>query len=193
MASIIFGPDSRVIEACRRAREWCSKQDIKDADCRISNYMYPRYKVISGNVEALQYIEDNLAKFRIRSIKRIKGAAAYHSSLMQPAIEPFIDALQKIQIEDPLIRVYSNVNSKPYFDARHIKKQLPLQLIRPVKWEQTMHYMYARRRGNYFPRTIVCGPGHALKSILKNINLPAWRSTIKIGDNHKQLKKDEFM
>lgn len=187
MASIIFGPDSKVLKACKRAREHCASQNIQPAVCTISNYMYPRYKVLSGNIEAIKYIEDNLDKFRIRSLKRIKGSAAYHSKLMQPAVEPFVEALNKIQIEDPLIRVYSNVNFRPYFNANHIRKQLPFQLVQPVKWEQTMTYLYARRRGNCFPRTIVCGPGHALKSILKNVNLRAWRETIKIGDNHRPL------
>lgn len=182
MATIRFGPDSRVMDACKKAKEWCRKNNIENPECLISNFMFPRFKALSGNEEALQYIEDNLKKFRIRSLKRVKNTPACHSSLMEPAIEPFKKALEHIEIADPIIRVYSNVNSKPYMSAEHILKLLPQQLVKPVKWEQTMTYLYARGRGNYFPRTIVCGPGCALNSILKQVNSRAWRRSIHIGD-----------
>lgn len=182
MASIFFGPDSRVMEACKKAKEFCVKNNVEKPECLISNFMFPRYKILSGSDEALQYLEENFSKFRIRSIKRIKNSSACHSSLMEPAIEPFQRALEQMHIADPLIRVYSNVNGKAYMSAHHILKLLPKQLVRPVKWEQTMHILYSRRQKEYFPRTIVCGPGFALKSILKAVNSKAWRQSIQIGD-----------
>lgn len=190
MATIFYGPDSKIIDACKAAEEWCLSNGIENADCRISNYLFPKFKCLSGNTEALDFIERNLKKFRIRSIKRIRNAPALHCSLMAPAIEPFTKALQQIHIDDPLIRVYSNVNFKPYWSAAHILKQLPQQICSPIRWEQTMHYIYARSRGISFPRTIVCGPGFSLKSILKNVNLRAWRRTVHIGDTDaKRIKK----
>lgn len=185
MASIFYGPDSRVVEACKRAKEHCMTNDIENPECLISNFMFPKYKVLSGNEEALKYIEENMHKFRLRSIKRIKDTPALHCSLMEPAVDTIKKALESIQIDDPLIRVYSNVHSKSYIDARHIKKLLPQQIMKPVKWEQTMHHIYARRHGNKFPRTFVCGPGYALRSILKNVNIKAWKKSIHIGSLKK--------
>lgn len=182
MASIYFGPDSRVIDACKTAKEWCLKNNVENPECLISNFMFPRYKVLSGSEEAIQYLEENFQKFRIRSIKRLKNAPACHSSLMNPTIEPIQQALEHMHIADPLIRVYSNVHGKAYMSAHHIKKLLPQQLVKPVQWEQTMHYLYARRRKVHFPRTIVCGPGYALKSILKAVNSKAWQQSVQIGD-----------
>lgn len=186
MASIYFRPDSRVIEACRKAKEWCLKNNVENPECSISNFMFPKYKVLSGSEEALQYLEENYKKFGIGSIKRIKNAPACHSSLMEPAVEPFRTALQHIHIADPLIRVYSNVHGKAYMSAQHILKLLPKQLITPVKWEQTMHILYARRRKEYFPRTIICGPGASLRSILGEINSKAWKQSIRIGDTKRK-------
>lgn len=185
MATIKFGPDSRVIEACRKAREHCKMNNVDNPICYISNYMFPRFKALSGNEEALQYLEENFHKFRIRSIKRVKNSAACHSILMEPAIEPIKKALEHIQISDPIIRVYSNINNKPYMSAAHVKRCLPLQLTKAVRWEQTMHHLYARKRSEYQPRTILCGPGMALKSILKEVNQRAWRQSIHIGDKKK--------
>lgn len=48
---------------------------------------------------------------------------------MEPALEPFRKALRKINIEDPIISVYSNVDGKKYRNAEHIEKQLPKQVI----------------------------------------------------------------
>lgn len=182
MVQIQFGPDSRVVEACKKAKEWCIKNNIDQPECWISNFMYPRFKVLSGSEEALRYLEDNYAKFRLRSVKRIKNMPACHSALMEPTVEPMKQALEQMDISDPMIRVYSNVTCRPYYTARHIRKLLPQQLVKSVKWEQTMTYLYARRHGNYFPRTIVCGPGFNLRKILRKVNSKAWRQSIHIGD-----------
>lgn len=185
MASIFYGPDSEVVQACKKAKEHCIKNNIENPECLISNFMFPRFKVLSGNDEALNYIQENLKKFRLRSLKRIKYSPALHCRLMSPAVEEIAKALEHIQIEDPLIRVYSNVHAKPYANAEQIKKWLPKQIEKPVAWEQTMHRIYGRTRGTQFPRTFVCGSGLSLKSILKNVNLKAWKKTIQIGDINK--------
>lgn len=185
MISIFYGADSRLKEACYRAKEHSIRLGVENGDCRITNYMFPNFKVVSGSEEALQYIKENMKKFRLRSVKRIKNSPALHCSLMEPAAEPLSEAIAKITIDDPLIKVYSNVHSKCYMSAKHIKKLLPQQIVRPVRWEQTMHEIYARRQGSKFPRTVVCGPGYALKSILKKCNLRAWLKTINVGDIKK--------
>lgn len=182
MAKIKFGADARVIEACKHAKEWCIKKDIKNPECSISNFMYPGFKVLSGNEEALKYLEENSGKYRLSSIKRIQSALPLHCKLMEPTVEPIKDALNSMNISDPLIRVYSNITGKPYFTAKQIQKLLPLQLVKPVRWEQIMHNLYARQRGNYFPRTVLCGPGVGLRRILGIVNSKACRESIHIGD-----------
>lgn len=185
MAKIRFGAGSNVVQACKRAKEWCIKNNIENPECLISNFMYPGFKILSGCEEALQYLEDNSEKLRLKAIKRIRNEQPIHCKLMEPTVKPIREAISNMDISDPIIRVYSNITGKPYFTAEHIKKVLPLHLVKPVKWEQTMHYLYARRRGNYFPRTMVCGPGFELRRILSFVNSRAWRETIHIGDIRK--------
>lgn len=93
---------------------------------------------------------------------------------MRPAVEPFKMALRKAEINDPIIQVFSNVDGKSYRNANHIRIQLPKQIYRAVKWEQTLHVLYERKVGEYFPRTFECGPGNSLKSLLKMVNAKAW-------------------
>ena len=51
---------------------------------------------------------------------------------------------------------------------------MKFQIIRPVKWEQTMHTIYEREQGTKFPRTFECGPGNGLTAILKQNNAKAF-------------------
>lgn len=182
MAQICFGPDSKVIEACKKAKEWCIQNNVDHPECRISSYLYPRFKTLSGSAEAIQFLEKNYHKFKLRWVNPIRNRPACHCSLMQPTVEPMQNALNQMEIADPIIRVYSNVTCGPYFSADHIRKSLPNQLVKPVKWEQTLTRLYARRRGVYFPRTIICGPGYNYRIMLREVNSKAWQRSLYIGD-----------
>lgn len=62
-------------------------------------------------------------------MKRLPVSGAFHSKLMEPAMETFRKALNKSSISEPAISVYSNVDGYMYRNAEHIRKQLPKQVI----------------------------------------------------------------
>jgi len=128
--------------------------------------------------QALEYLAKNASKFKIRRVKRLPVNGAFHTPLMLPALDPFKAALRKVQVQDPLVHVHSNIDGKSYRDASHIRKQLSSQIVKPVKWEQTLHILYERPQGENFPRTFECGPGSSLRTILKQVNSKAWDTTI---------------
>ncbi|RZC22674.1 malonyl-CoA-acyl carrier protein transacylase, mitochondrial, partial [Asbolus verrucosus] len=167
MVTVMYGPDSKLNQACLKAKEWAVDRGDLVPECRIANYLYPHCKVVAGSESALDYLEKNGKEFKLRKIKRLPVSGAFHSDLMAPAIEPFRKALNKSEINDPIISVYSNVDGKKYRDAEHIRKQLPKQIVKPVKWEQLLHVVYERNQDEYFPRTFECGPGTSLRTILK--------------------------
>ncbi|KAH8364260.1 hypothetical protein KR084_004978 [Drosophila pseudotakahashii] len=178
MAMTIYGPDTNLGEACARAQQWCLDKGVESPYCGIANYMYPHCKVVAGNVEALEFLEQNAKALKIRRMKRLAVSGAFHTPLMQSAVEPFTKALKSVRLQDPVIRVYSNVDGKPYRHAKHILTQLPKQIVRPVKWEQTLHEMYERKQGVDFPRTFECGPGKGLVQVLDKVNAKAAQSSI---------------
>lgn len=116
----------------------------------------------------------------MKRLKKLPVSGAFHTSLMQPAVEPFKKALRKVDIVDPIVPVFSNVEGKSYKNAHHIKIQLPKQIYKPVRWEQTLHILYERKVGEYFPRTFECGPGDSLKMLLKMVNAKAWNCCFSI-------------
>ncbi|KAH8380125.1 hypothetical protein KR009_009099 [Drosophila setifemur] len=180
MAMTLYGPDTNLGEACNRAQQWCLDKGVESPYCGIANYMYPHCKVVAGNVEALEFLEQNAKALKIRRMKRLAVSGAFHTPLMQSAVEPFTKALKTIQIQDPVIRVYSNVDGKTYRHARHILQQLPKQIVRPVKWEQTLHAMYERKQGVDFPRTFECGPGKGLVQVLEKVNAKAAQTSFNV-------------
>lgn len=184
MATILYKSDksSQLKLACEKARVWAFDAGVDNPDCVIANHLFPQCKVISGNEEALRYISMNLKTYNLDKMKQIPAYGAFHSALMESAVEPFAQALKKIKIEEPIISVYSNVTAKRYESPTHILKQLPKQIVQPVKWEQTMHVLYELKIKDKFPETFICGPGTALKTILKQVNAKAAENTVKIGD-----------
>lgn len=174
--------DSHLEAACSRAIDWCSDFGIEEPDCVVANYLFPQCRVISGNDEALRYIRSNMKNFNLAQIKAIPAYGAFHSKLMSSAVPQFGKCLHSMEIQEPIINVYSNVNALKYESVSHINKQLPNQIISPVKWEQTMHLFSNIEINGIPPETFCVGPGTMLQTILKQHNKRAWEKSIKIGD-----------
>ena len=128
MVRVLVGADSKLNYACLKAKEWALEKGDEKPECCISNYLFPTCKIVAGSTEALNYLENNFKEYNLRKISRLPVSGAFHSSLMEPAVEVFRNALTKTDIQDPAIYVYSNVDGKKYKNAEHIRKQLPKQV-----------------------------------------------------------------
>ncbi|KAK5642447.1 hypothetical protein RI129_008614 [Pyrocoelia pectoralis] len=174
MATVLYRPDTNLNHALVQAKEWALASGAEQPVCQIATYAFPHCKVVSGSEEALTFLEKNYKELKMKRIKRLQVSGAFHTPLMEPAIKPFAKALEKSEVSDPVISVYSNVDGKVYRDANHIRRQLPKQIVKPVRWEQLLHTVYERDTDSYFPRTFECGPGTSLKAMLKEVNAKAW-------------------
>lgn len=126
--------------------------------------------------QALHFLQRNAARYHFRRTKMLPVSGGFHTRLMEPALEPLAQVLKTVDIKKPLVSVHSNVTGHRYAHPRHIRKLLLQQVVSPVRWEQTMHAIYERKRGTEFPRTFEVGPGQQLGAILKSCNLQAWKS-----------------
>lgn len=179
MATVLLQQDCEIEYPLKIAKQWCVERGVKNPECVVANDLFPNCKVIAGSKEALQFIENNLKKLKLARIKRIAVNGAFHTIHMKPVVEPFAQALRQIRVVDPIIGVYSNVEGKRYFDTKHIRRQLPQQIVSPVNWEQTMHLFYNLKK---FENTFICGPGDALRTILKKVNASACDKAYMYGD-----------
>ncbi|NXU88788.1 FABD protein, partial [Xiphorhynchus elegans] len=175
MLSVLGRRETNYQLACLEAREHCVSLGIKDPVCTISNYLFPDSRVIAGHIQALQFLQENARKFYFTRTKMLPVSGAFHTRLMEPAVEPLAEVLRSMEIQKPLLCVYSNVDGKKYMHSKHIEKLLVKQVVSPVLWEQTMHSVYERKQGTEFPDTYEVGPGNQLGAILRKCNLKAWK------------------
>ncbi|XP_014279909.1 probable malonyl-CoA-acyl carrier protein transacylase, mitochondrial isoform X2 [Halyomorpha halys] len=180
MVTVLYGPDSKLSEACKKAKEHAETCGVTNAHCGISNYLFPHCKIVGGNEEAIKYLEDNKNEFKLRKLKRLPVSGAFHTPLMKPASEVFYKAMKKANLSDPIIAVHSNIDGKHYENAEHIRRVLAKQIVAPVKWEQTLHVLYERPQDMPFPKTYECGPGNSLSTILKMVNSKAWQECFNV-------------
>lgn len=169
--------------ACERAKKWCIDCGIEAAECAISNDLYPNCKVVAGHEEAIKYLRMNARTYNLSKLLPINAHGAFHTKLMQRAIQPVSEALKSVHIKQPLFPVYSNVTAKPYENESEIRELLPQQIVQPVKWEQSMQNIFAAYRANdSYPVTYACGPGLVLLKNLRKIDERAWKKAIKVGE-----------
>jgi [acyl-carrier-protein] S-malonyltransferase len=95
-------------------------------------------------------------------------AGAFHSPLMQSGADRMGVELERAQIKTPGKTVFANVSAQPHGDVGTIKKLLVEQIVKPVRWEQTMRTLLAA--GGAEARFVELAPGRVLTGLLKKID-----------------------
>jgi [acyl-carrier-protein] S-malonyltransferase len=131
---------------------------------RIANYLCPGNLVVSGEVEACAEVE-KLATGAGAKAVRLSVAGAFHTSLMQPAVEKLTLALAGMSLSAPRVPVWANVTAAPYREVSEIKPALARQVVEPVLWEQTMRGLL----DGGIERFYEIGPGKVLAGLLKRV------------------------
>jgi [acyl-carrier-protein] S-malonyltransferase len=128
-------------------------------DVAIANDNAPDQLVLSGALSALDDAEAQLKERGIRS-KRLPVAGAFHSPLMEPAVEPFRALVGETQISEPRVPVISCVTAEPFDD---IPELLVRALTEPVRWLDVMRALEARGVTDF----VETGPGRVLTNLVK--------------------------
>jgi [acyl-carrier-protein] S-malonyltransferase len=130
-----------------------------EAGVSIANDNAPDQLVLSGAVGALDTAEALLKERGIRG-KRLPVAGAFHSPLMEPAVEPFRAAVEATPIGEPTVPVYSCVTAEPFDDVR---ERLVEAITHPVRWLEVMRALEARGVTEF----VETGPGRVLSNLVK--------------------------
>jgi [acyl-carrier-protein] S-malonyltransferase len=130
-----------------------------------ANFNAPGQIVISG---ALAACERAVKVGEAKGLKTValKVAGAFHSPLMQPAADRMAAELEKVQFTTPNQPVFANVTAAKHGDAASIKRLLVDQIVKPVRWEQTMQALLAAGEA----RWVELAPQRSLAGMLKRIN-----------------------
>lgn len=163
MAAVI-GMDDEVVELlCKEASEATGKEVV------AANYNCPGQLVISGYVEAVEKAVEMASERGARMAKLLPVSGAFHSSLMQPALDGLRSELEQLNISVPNCSIYSNYTAQPTSDIEEIRSNLLNQLLNPVRWTQTLLNMMENGATSF----VEVGPGKVLQGLVKRTNRKA--------------------
>ncbi|MCY1715266.1 ACP S-malonyltransferase [Caproiciproducens galactitolivorans] len=94
----------------------------------------------------------------------LQVSGGFHSPFMDEASEKLLSELQNIDVKQPELPVYSNVDAKPYGEDR--KKTIARQVNSPVYWQKSVENMIA----DGFDTFVEVGPGKTLTGLIRKIS-----------------------
>ncbi len=158
MAAIV-GLDSILVnELCIEA----SAEGIVQA----ANFNSPGQIVVSGSNSGVRKAME-IAKMRgAKIVKELPVSGAFHSPLMESAQAGLKAALERTEIRDAAVPVYANVTTRPMHHADEIRTLLLQQLVRPVRWDESVRSMIADGAATF----VEIGPGKVLQGLVKRID-----------------------
>ncbi len=164
MAAVIGLDEASLSEICRIT------------DTRIANINCPGQIVISGAVADIdQAMEMAQAKGASRVIP-LPVSGAFHSQLMQPAVDGMTKIIAGTTFHDPEIPVIANTTAQPLTTAAAVKQELRDQLYSCVQWQRSVEYMITQGVTHF----IEIGPGKVLTGLIRRIKREV--TTLNIND-----------
>jgi [acyl-carrier-protein] S-malonyltransferase len=157
MVSIMGADEAAVHQLC--------EQSAQGEVLVPANFNAPGQIVVSGATAACERVTRAAESAGFKAIQ-LKVAGAFHSPLMQRGADRMATELDKAQIRVPHTTVYANVTAQPHADVASIKRLLVDQIVKPVRWEQTMQQLAPQPDARF----VELAPGRVLTGLLKKIN-----------------------
>jgi [acyl-carrier-protein] S-malonyltransferase len=138
----------------------CDESRLDDEVLQIANYLCPGNIVISGSLSACEHAAAAAERHGAMKAIPLAVAGAFHTPIMQPAVEKLSAALAGAKLNNPRLPVVSNVDAKPHDDPEEIRELLIKQVVSPVQWEASMRYLLEQGFRTYYevgPKRVLCG------------------------------------
>tara|TARA_B100001741_G_C16451429_1_gene550592 strand:- start:503 stop:1066 length:564 start_codon:yes stop_codon:yes gene_type:complete len=161
-------------------------ENEKKYKCYIANDNSNGQIVVSGLVDDLNLMVDDLTKKSIKNIK-LAVSAPFHSPLMHKASEIMENEINNTKFSSPKNNIISNVNANEANNVETIKKLLIKQIESPVRWRESVLYM----KENGVKKFIEIGPGKVLSGLIKRIDKSLITLSINSLDDTTNLNLDD--
>jgi len=127
----------------------------------------PTTCVVSGPATAADAFEQELTRRHI-SCQRLHTSHAFHSSMMEPMLAPFVDALSRVRLNAPRLRFVSN-RTGTWITAD--------EAVRPQYWADHLRHAVRFSAGlthllrETQPTLLEVGPGRALSGLARQLGV----------------------
>lgn len=132
----------------------------------VANVLCPGNIVVSGSTEACRRLDAAAMAAGAMKCVPLEVAGAFHTTLMQPAVERLTAALATVTFRPPRIPVVSNVDARPHTDPAEIRGLLARQVVGVVEWNASVAYMLSTGVRSAWE----IGPGRVLRGLMKRID-----------------------
>jgi [acyl-carrier-protein] S-malonyltransferase len=118
--------------------------------------------VLSGSENSVDRALELARSKGISRVKKLSVSGAFHSKLMEPAVDIMRGALESVKIGRPVVGVMANYSAEPE-NADEIRGNLLRQITNRVRWRETM--LNLEKLG--VDRFIEIGPGRVLTNMVR--------------------------
>ena len=158
MVAVLGMERERVASLC----DECRGGDVLE----VANVLCPGNVVVSGAEAACRRLDEAATAAGAMKCVRLEVAGAFHTVLMQEAVDKLAAVLAETTVRSPRIPVVSNVDARPHADPAEIRGLLARQVCGVVEWHASMTYLLSTG-----VRTVCeVGPGRVLRGLLKRID-----------------------
>lgn len=155
----ILGMEAAQLEAlCDEARG--------DDVLQIANLLCPGNIVCSGDNAACERLGKLADAAGAMKVIPLSVAGAFHTPLMQSAVDKLVETLAGVEMHAPRIPVVSNVDAQAHTDPEEIRSLLAKQVVSPVRWEDSVRAMLATGVEGFYE----IGEGKVLRGLMKRID-----------------------
>ena len=156
----VLGLDGDTVQAvCDTAR--------RDGEIlQIANFLCPGNIVVSGHQASCDRVADVAAEAGAMKTIPLTVAGAFHTALMESAVEPLRQALAEVDFSETRIPVYSNVDAAPHTRPEEFRELLGRQVGAPVRWNESIEAMRASGIDEFYE----VGYGRVLRGLIKRIH-----------------------
>ena len=152
-----------------KVEELCEQSRVEGEVLQIANHLCPGNIVVSGHNASCERLVENAGTAGAMKVVALAVAGAFHTPIMESALERLAEALSLVPMSPPRIPVVSNVDAQPHSDPEEIRDILIRQVVSPVQWENSMRLLLADGYSNFYE----VGPGRVLRGLLRRIDRKA--------------------
>ena len=162
------------VDAVRAVARDAAEGDVVAA----ANDNDPAQVVVSGHRAAVERAVD-LAKARgAKRAVMLPVSAPFHCDLMEPAARVMADAVDDVDLDDPVVPVVANVTASPNSDPGYMRTLLVKQVTAPVRWRESVATMVEAGVTEFWE----IGAGKALSGMIRRIERSATVRTVGTPD-----------
>ena len=132
---------------------------------QLANLLCPGNIAVSGHKSALERLESAAIDAGAMKVVPLSVAGAFHTPLMESAVESLTEALAEMPLIEARIPVVSNVDAAPHTAPEEIRSLLAKQVVNPVRWEDSVRRMVSDSTEGF----LEVGAGRVLRGILRRI------------------------